>query len=82
LAIEWSKLGVNVNGVAPTFLKTPLTAPMFENEAFREEVLGNIPLGRIGEVEDVLGAVVFLASSAADLVTGHTILVDGGWTAW
>jgi 2-deoxy-D-gluconate 3-dehydrogenase len=82
LAIEWSKLGVNINGVAPTFLKTPFTAPMFENEAFREEVLGNIPLGRIGEVDDVLGAVVFLASSAADLVTGHTILVDGGWTAW
>jgi len=82
LAIEWSKLGVNVNGVAPTFLKTPFTAPMFENEAFREEVLSNIPLGRIGEVDDVLGAVVFLASSAADLVTGHTILVDGGWTAW
>jgi 2-deoxy-D-gluconate 3-dehydrogenase len=82
LAIEWSKLGVNINGVAPTFLKTPFTAPMFENEAFREEVLSNIPLGRIGEVDDVLGAVVFLASSAADLVTGHTILVDGGWTAW
>jgi NAD(P)-dependent dehydrogenase (short-subunit alcohol dehydrogenase family) len=82
LAIEWSKQGVNVNGVAPTFLKTPFTAPMFENEAFRTEVLRNIPLGRIGEVEDVLGAIIFLASSASDLVTGHTILVDGGWTAW
>jgi NAD(P)-dependent dehydrogenase (short-subunit alcohol dehydrogenase family) len=82
LAIEWSKHGVNVNGVAPTFLKTPFTAPMFEDEAFRNEVLRNIPLGRIGEVEDVLGAIIFLASSASDLVTGHTILVDGGWTAW
>jgi NAD(P)-dependent dehydrogenase (short-subunit alcohol dehydrogenase family) len=82
LAIEWAGQGVNVNGVAPTFLKTPFTAPMFEDEVFRNQVLGNIPLGRIGEVEDVLGAIVFLASSASDLVTGHTILVDGGWTAW
>ncbi len=82
LAIEWSDQGINVNGVAPTFLKTPFTAPMFEDKAFRQEVLSNIPLGRIGEVEDVLGAVIFLASSASDLVTGHTILVDGGWTAW
>jgi NAD(P)-dependent dehydrogenase (short-subunit alcohol dehydrogenase family) len=82
LAIEWSKHGVNVNGVAPTFLRTPFTAPMFEDEAFRQEVLGHIPLGRIGEVDDVLGAIIFLASSASDMVTGHTILVDGGWTAW
>jgi NAD(P)-dependent dehydrogenase (short-subunit alcohol dehydrogenase family) len=82
LAIEWASHGVNVNGVAPTFLKTPFTAPMFENETFRSDVLRNIPLGRIGEVEDVLGAIIFLASSASDLVTGHTILVDGGWTAW
>jgi len=55
---------------------------MFEDEAFAQEVLRNIPLGRIGEVEDVLGAILFLASSAADLITGHTLLVDGGWTAW
>jgi 2-deoxy-D-gluconate 3-dehydrogenase len=82
LAIEWSKHGVNVNGVAPTFLKTPFSAAMFEDEAFYQEVLRNIPLGRVGEVEDVLGAVIFLASPAADLVTGHTLLVDGGWTAW
>jgi NAD(P)-dependent dehydrogenase (short-subunit alcohol dehydrogenase family) len=82
LAIEWASQGVNVNGVAPTFLKTPFTAPMFEDETFRNQVLSNIPMGRIGEVEDVLGAIVFLASSASDLVTGHTILVDGGWTAW
>jgi NAD(P)-dependent dehydrogenase (short-subunit alcohol dehydrogenase family) len=82
LAIEWASHGVNVNGIAPTFLKTPFTAPMLENEAFRQEVLRNIPLGRIGEVDDVLGALVFLASPAADLITGHTLLVDGGWTAW
>lgn len=82
LAIEWSRHGVNVNAVAPTFIRTPLTAPMFEDETFRQEVLSNIPLGRIGEVEDVMGSVVFLASSAADLITGETLLVDGGWVAW
>ncbi len=82
LAIEWARYGVNVNGVAPTFIKTPFTARMFEDEAFSQEVLRNIPLGRIGEVEDVLGAILFLASPAADLITGHTVLVDGGWTAW
>ncbi len=80
LAIEWSAQGINVNAVAPTFLRTPLTEPMFEDEAFFQEVLGHIPLGRIGEIDDVLGAVVFLASPAADLITGHTLLVDGGWT--
>lgn len=80
LAIEWAPHGVNVNGVAPTFLRTPFTAPMFEDKEFYEEVVGNILLGRLGEVEDVLGAIVFLASSASDLITGHTILVDGGWT--
>ena len=82
MAIEWSKHGVNVNAVAPTFLMTPLTAPMFEDEAFYSQVVSNLPMGRIGEVDDVLGAVVFLASPAADLITGHTLLVDGGWTAW
>jgi NAD(P)-dependent dehydrogenase (short-subunit alcohol dehydrogenase family) len=80
LAIEWSPQGVNVNGVAPTFLRTPFTEPMFEDRDFYEEVVGNILFGRLGEVEDVLGAIVFLASPASDLITGHTILVDGGWT--
>jgi NAD(P)-dependent dehydrogenase (short-subunit alcohol dehydrogenase family) len=80
LAIEWASHGVNVNGVAPTFLRTPFTAAMFEDKQFYDEVVGNILFGRLGEVEDVLGAIIFLASSAADLVTGHTILVDGGWT--
>ena len=80
LAIEWAPYGINVNGVAPTFLRTPFTAAMFEDQEFYEEVVGNILFGRLGEVEDVLGAIVFLASSASDLITGHTILVDGGWT--
>jgi NAD(P)-dependent dehydrogenase (short-subunit alcohol dehydrogenase family) len=82
LAIEWSHHGVNVNAVAPTFLRTPLTEPMFEDEAFYQEVLSTIPMGRIGAIEDVLGAVVFLVSPAAAFITGHTLLVDGGWTAW
>jgi len=82
LAIEWAPHGVNVNGVAPTFLKTPFSERMFADEEFLHEVVSKIPLGRVGEVEDVLGAIVFLASPASDLVTGHTLLVDGGWTAW
>jgi 2-deoxy-D-gluconate 3-dehydrogenase len=81
LAIEWAPYHINVNAVGPTFVETPLTRPMFEDSAFRAEVLGHIPLGRLGKPEDVAGAVVFLASPAADLVTGHTLLVDGGWTA-
>jgi 2-dehydro-3-deoxy-D-gluconate 5-dehydrogenase len=82
LAVEWAKSGVTVNSVAPTFLRTPFTEPMFKDEAFYQDVLNRIPMGRIGEVEDVVGAVVFLASKAASLITGHTLAVDGGWVAW
>jgi 2-deoxy-D-gluconate 3-dehydrogenase len=81
LAFEWAKLGITVNSVAPTFIDTPLTRPMFENQEFRDDVLRRIPMGRLGTPEDVVGAVVYLASPAADMVTGHTLLVDGGWTA-
>jgi len=81
LAIEWAEHGINVNSVAPTFLETPFTARMFEDKGFYDEVVGNILFGRLGQVEDVLGAIVFLASPASDLITGHTLLVDGGWTA-
>jgi 2-deoxy-D-gluconate 3-dehydrogenase len=81
LALEWASYHINVNAVGPTFLETPLTRPMFENAEFKADVLRRIPLGRIGKPEDVVGAVVYLASPAADLVTGHTLLVDGGWTA-
>ena len=81
LALEWAKYRINVNAIGPTFLETPLTRPMFENAEFKADVLNRIPLGRIGKPEDVVGAVVYLASPAADLVTGHTLLVDGGWTA-
>lgn len=81
LALEWAAHRINVNAVGPTFVDTPLTRPMFADAAFRAEVLSHIPLGRLGNPEDIAGAVVFLASPAADLVTGHTLLVDGGWTA-
>ncbi len=81
LALEWAQYKINVNAVGPTFIYTPLTRPMFENKEFYNDVISHIPLGRIGEPEDVVGAVVYLASQAADLVTGHTLLVDGGWTA-
>ncbi len=81
LAFEWAGHGITVNAVAPTFIETPLTRPMFEDPAFKEDVLRRIPLGRLGKPEDVAGAVIYLSSPAADLVTGHTLLVDGGWTA-
>jgi NAD(P)-dependent dehydrogenase (short-subunit alcohol dehydrogenase family) len=81
LAIEWGPHGVRVNGVAPTFIRTPGTEKWLKDEAFREKVLARIPLGRVGEPVDVAGAVVFLASPAASLVNGTTLLVDGGWTA-
>ena len=82
LAVEWAPAGIAVNAVAPTFVDTPLTRPMLEDEAFREDVLRRLPIGRIGTPSDVVGAVVYLASDQAALVTGHVLDVDGGWTAW
>jgi len=81
LAVEWAKHGVHVNAVAPTFIRTPGTVKWLEDESFRQELLSRIPLGRVGEPVDVAGAVVFLCSPAASLITGTTLLVDGGWTA-
>jgi NAD(P)-dependent dehydrogenase (short-subunit alcohol dehydrogenase family) len=82
LAIEWSKYNINVNSIAPTFIETPMTKPMFEDKEFLEDVLNRIPLGRLGKVEDLFGAIIYLSSSASDMVTGHTVMVDGGWTVW
>jgi 2-dehydro-3-deoxy-D-gluconate 5-dehydrogenase len=81
LALEWAKHGITVNAVAPTFVVTPLTEQTFSQPEIKKDLESRIPMGRIGTVSDMLGAVVFLASSAAGFVTGHTLTVDGGWTA-
>lgn len=82
LAVEWGKYNITVNAVAPTFIRTPGTEEALSDAAFRADVIERIAgLHRIGEPMDVAGAVVFLASPAASLITGHTILIDGGWTA-
>ena len=82
MAVELASKGVRVVSVAPTFVERPLSKPFFEDPDMRKWILGRIPLGRVGTVEDVASAVVFLASPAATLVTGSSLLVDGGWTAW
>jgi NAD(P)-dependent dehydrogenase (short-subunit alcohol dehydrogenase family) len=81
LAVEWGQYNITVNAVAPTFIHTPGTAQALADPAFRADVLSRIALGRIGEPMEVAGAVVFLASPAASLITGETLLIDGGWTA-
>jgi NAD(P)-dependent dehydrogenase (short-subunit alcohol dehydrogenase family) len=81
MAVELGPLGIRVNSIAPTYIETPMTRPFFENEAFRDSVLGRIPLGRIGAIEEVVAAVMFLASPGASLITGTSLLVDGGYTA-
>jgi NAD(P)-dependent dehydrogenase (short-subunit alcohol dehydrogenase family) len=82
LAVEWGKYNIRVNAVAPTFIHTPGTAPALSDPEFRADVIERIAaLHRIGEPIEVAGAVVFLASPAASLITGHTLLIDGGWTA-
>ena len=80
-AVELAPHGVRVNAVAPTFVETSMTAPFLADRAFRAEVESQIPLGRLGRVEDVTGAVLYLASDASALVTGTSLRVDGGWTA-
>jgi len=82
LAVEWGEHGITVNAVAPTFVRTPGTEPALADPEFRADVIERIAaLHRIGEPAEVAGVVVFLASPAASLITGHTVLVDGGWTA-
>ena len=81
LALDLAPHGIRSNVIAPTFIETPLTAPMLADADFRASVLGKIKLGRIGRVEDLMGAVIYLASDASALVTGTSLLVDGGWTA-
>jgi NAD(P)-dependent dehydrogenase (short-subunit alcohol dehydrogenase family) len=83
LAVEWAPHGVRVNAVAPTFVETPLTASFLADPAFRAEVLERrLPGGRLATVDDVAHAVRYLACDASNSVTGHSLKVDGGWTAW
>ena len=81
LAVEWGQYNITVNAVAPTFISTPGTDEALRDPVFKADVLSRIVLGRIGEPAEVAAAVVYLASPAAALVTGHTLLIDGGWTA-
>ena len=81
MALDLAKHGIRVNTVCPTFIETELTRPFLENDEFMKEVLNRIPLGYVGQPEDVAGAVLYLASNASRMVTGSSIKVDGGWTA-
>jgi len=81
MAIEWGPHQIRVNTICPTFIRTPLTQSTFDNPERRKWIEDKIKLGRIGEVEDIMGAVVFLASDASSLITGSALMIDGGWTA-
>lgn len=81
MAVELASKGIRVNSLCPTFVETEMTRPSLQDPAFRDAVLAKIKLGRLGRVEDLMGAVVFLASDASSLMTGSSVLVDGGWTA-
>ncbi len=81
MAIEWGPLGIRINAICPTFIRTPLTAATLDNPERATWIKDKIKLGRVGEVEDIMGAAVYLASDASALVTGTHLIVDGGWTA-
>jgi len=81
MAVELAPHNIRVNAVAPTFLETPMTASFFTDPEFRDWVISRIPLGRLGRIDEVAGAIVFLASPAASLITGASLAIDGGWTA-
>jgi NAD(P)-dependent dehydrogenase (short-subunit alcohol dehydrogenase family) len=81
MAIDLAPHGIRVNSIGPTYIETPLTAPFWQDKAFLADTVRRIKLGRLGQVEDLMGATVFLASDAAALITGSSVVVDGGWTA-
>lgn len=81
MAVELAPYNIRVNSIAPTFIETPMTLPRLSHPGFRQWILDRIPLGRIGRIEEVTSAILFLASPAASLITGTSLVVDGGWTA-
>ena len=81
MALDLAPHGIRVNTLCPTFIETPMTRPFLSDPAFKTSVVGKIKLGRLGQVEDLMGAILFLCSDAAGLVTGSSLLVAGGWTA-
>ena len=81
LSVELAPKGIRVNSICPTFIKTPMTEPFLNDENFKNQVISMIPIGRLGEIKDLMGPFVFLASDASSLMTGASVLVDGGWTA-
>jgi NAD(P)-dependent dehydrogenase (short-subunit alcohol dehydrogenase family) len=81
MAVELGPYGIRVNTLCPTFIETPMTRPFLKDAAFRDSVLSKIKLGRLGTVEDLMGAIVFLSSDASSLMTGSSLIIDGGWTA-
>tara|TARA_B100000686_G_C16477310_1_gene805258 strand:+ start:95 stop:880 length:786 start_codon:yes stop_codon:yes gene_type:complete len=82
MGVELAPHNIRVNSISPTFIQTDMTASYLENEEARNDTLSRIPLGQLGELEDIMGAIVFLASPASALITGTSIAIDGGWTAW
>lgn len=82
LAIDWAEHGINVNAVGPNYMRTPLTESILQDKEFYDDVIYRTPLKKIAEPEDLVGAIVYLASPSSNFVTGHTLMVDGGWTAW
>jgi NAD(P)-dependent dehydrogenase (short-subunit alcohol dehydrogenase family) len=81
MAIDLAPHRIRVNAIGPTFIETPMTRPFLEAPRFRADVLGKIKLGRVGQVEDLMGAIVLLAGDASALTTGSSVVIDGGWTA-
>jgi NAD(P)-dependent dehydrogenase (short-subunit alcohol dehydrogenase family) len=82
LAIEWAPHNVQVNGLGPTYFQTELTRPLWEDPERNRFIMERTPMGRWGQPHELAGAAIFLASRASDYVTGHTLMVDGGWLAW
>ena len=81
MAVEWGPMGIRVNTICPTFIRTPLAQVTLDNPERAKWITDKIKLGRVGEVEDIMGAVAYLASDASAMVTGTALLIDGGWTA-